>query len=362
MLKDQTKLSLPNPDEIFMGIGDQFPLPPFRVVARQSGPVSSAGGTRGRLDGTIDLEWKGQVQRFAVEYKTPGTPRQIESALQQVRQFIGAATQNLKPLIVAPYLRPGILDRLVDEGVSGMDLSGNYAVVVPGRWLVIRSGYKNKYPSNAPIKNVYRGKSSLVARALMLRGEFGSVTAIANELAPFGSISLPTVSKVLKSLEEDLIIERNETIRVAQPSRLLENLVSNYEGPVVRNRMLGKVSLDPQTVARINANASSAEIAYAADSPSQYTVLPSSDQVTAIYTDSIPKLMAGIPVDWTSRFPDIELKETSSLSVYYGRRLLTGGLYWTSPLQVYLELARGQKREKQAAEQIARNLLVFRFR
>lgn len=179
-------------------IGDRYPVPPFRACAFV--PRERArGGVGGLPDATISLEWDGQTQQFAVEYKASGSPQQIDLAIQQVRRYT-RDTPDIAPLIVAPFLNPELLARLIEERVSGIDLSGNYAVTIPGRWLVVRSGSKNQFPSSALIKNVYRGKSALVVRALMLKGSFPTATAIMNDLTAFGAVTLPTISKVLTSL------------------------------------------------------------------------------------------------------------------------------------------------------------------
>jgi hypothetical protein len=341
------------------GIGRRYPVRPFTVIRRELEPRAEralAGGP----DAYLDLEWDNYVQRFAVEYKTPGTPKQIDAAIFQVRRYIQPAS-DVAPLVVAPYLRPEILEQLVEERVSGIDLSGNYAIVVPGRWLVLRTGAKNRYPSSAPIKNVYRGRSSLVAKALMLRGEFNSPTAILQELTPFGAISLPTVSKVLKSLEQDLIIQRTERIKVVQPDRLLDNLLANYKPPEIRLQTRAKVGFESEAVERMNKNAAAFGVPYAADSPAQYTILPSSEPITRIYTQSIEKLFRGFTVDTDSRFPDVDLIETTDWSVFYGRQQ-RNDVFWTSALQVYLEIASGEKRERQAAMQMRPALLKFAYK
>lgn len=348
----------PSEYDALRGLGDRFPIPPFRVRERKLDP-SPRNRRIGAPDAVIDLEWEGQTQRFAVEYKSLGTPRLIDLALLQVRRY-ARENPDVAPLIVAPYLRTELLERLIKEQVSAIDLSGNYAVVVPGRWLVIRTGAGNKYRSSAPIKNIYRGKSALVSRALMLKGTIESATALMNELTGFGPVSLPTISKVLKTLEEELIIDRSEAIKVVQPERLLENLVANYRAPEIRRELRGKIGFTPALAMQLNKNASTGGVPYAADSPGQYTVLPSSDQVTRIYTSSIEKLLRGIPIA-DSRFPDVELLETADLAVFHGR-VQRGDLFSTSPLQVYLQLVTGEKREKQAAGQMLADLLAFRFR
>lgn len=355
---------VPNEREVLEGLGVRWPIPPF-VVRLEPVPTvrtvrEGGGGGQSQIDAIVTLSWSGSGERFAVEYKAPGTPRQVEAAIMQLRRYLGASA-DLRPLVVAPYLKPELLERLAEEGISAVDLSGNMAITVPGRWLVIRSGAPNRFPASATIKNIYRGKSALVCRALMLKGEYPSATAMANELGDAAGVTLPTVSKVLTSLEEELLVVREGgTIRVIQPSRLLDNLVANYRSPVEQRVLRGKVSSPDALRARLQEWASRSAPAYAIDAPERYTIYPSAIQAQRIYTTSLNALMDGVPVDESARFPDVEIVETDDLSVYLGR-VLANGTYWASPLQVYLELAKGGKRAEQAAAPIRDDLLAFKF-
>lgn len=320
------------------------------------------GGASGQsqIDGIISLIWNGSGQRFAIEYKAPGTPKQVEAAIVQLRRYLSAST-DLRPLVVAPYLKPELLERLVEEGISAVDLSGNMAITVPNRWLVIRSGAPNRFPASGNIKNIYRGKSALVCRALMLKGEYPSATALANELGDAAGVTLPTVSKVLTSLEEDLLVVRGGgSVRVIQPTRLLDNLVANFRPPVEQRVVRGKVSSPNALRNRLQEWGTRSVPAYAIDAPERYTIYPSALPVQRIYTTSLEALVDGVQVDESARFPDVEIVETDDPSVYFGR-VRANGTYWTSPLQVYLELAKGGKRAEQVAAPIRDDLLAFKF-
>ena len=65
----------------------------------------------------------------------------------------------------------------------------------------------------------------------------------------------------------------------------------------------------------------------------------------------------GADVREQNHFPDLELLETNDDLVYFDRRLV-GGCAFASSLQTYLELARGGKREQEAAEQV--KLVIWR--
>ena len=361
-LPSTDRSDLPPAWEVIEGIGVRWPIPPFlarRVATENRRSVRERPVAERQVDAALELEWDGWTERFAVEYKSAGTPLQVDGAILQLRRFL-VATPSTRPLVVAPFLKNELLDRLVSEGVSGIDLCGNMAITVPGRWLVVRSGAPNRFPASGTIKNVYRGRSSLIARALMLRGSYPSATAIANELGASDGVTLPTVSKVLASLEDELIVTRTAGIRVVQPDGLLDNLLANYQPPVARRSVRGKVSRTPALMERLRENADGAGIAYAVDAPERYTVLPSSDPVQRIYTRSIDALLRDVPVDAASRFPDVEVVETDDAAVFY-RRVWGDGTFWMSPLQVYLQLATGGKREQQAALPIRADLLAFKY-
>src|SRR5262249_34215910 len=96
------------------------------------------------------------------------------------------------------------------------------------------------------IKNVYRGSSSQVARLFLASPEFDSVQdALTDLLRRGGSVTLATVSKVCKRLEEDLVVERKRggvtSRRLIQPEKLLDQLAANYTAPTVTTRLDGKL-------------------------------------------------------------------------------------------------------------------------
>jgi hypothetical protein len=53
----------------------------------------------------------------------------------------------------------------------------------------------------------------------------------------------------------------------------------------------------------------------------------------------------------TDRFPNLELLETEDETVYFDARQ-KGDVWWASPVQVYLELMAGDKRDQETAEQV----------
>lgn len=328
------EISLHPPQETFLSANPRGPRPDFVLIAR----------------------WEDSERLFLVEYKSSSTPKALEAAIQQARR--SAEVEPYLPMVVVPYLSPRALDRLREEKVSGIDLSGNCLVVVPGEWFIRSTGAKNRYPAGAPIKNVYRGASSLVARVFFARSAFPSVQDVLNEIrSRGGKITLPTVSKALKGLEEDLLVGRGEIIRVLQPDRLLDLLLENYRAPVVRRRLRIKVTDREGTLRQFAWNARESDVYVAGDLPSRYVVLPTTDDVTRVYASSLGAVTEGVEFEEDSRFPNVELVEIEDQTVYFDLDE-EDGFPWISALQTYLILASGGKREQEAAAQIRPDLIA----
>lgn len=138
---------------------------------------------------------------------------------------------DIIPLLIAPYISPKQAATLAETGTSWLDLSGNMTIRVPGQAYIERTGRPNLFPDTAPIKRVFQGTASLVARALLLEpAGFGSLSRLVNFINSRGaSITISTVSKVLNSLEQDLLISKEDShIRAIDPPKLLDRLAEGY--------------------------------------------------------------------------------------------------------------------------------------
>jgi hypothetical protein len=268
---------------------------------------------------------------------------------------------DLSPLVIVPYLGPKSLERLIAAGVSGFDLCGNGVINVPGEWFVFRTGEKNRFPSSQPIKNIYRGASSCVARVFLLRQNYQSVSEVRDEiLKRKGDVSPSTVSKVLKALQEDLIISRTDGIRLLQSERLLEQLQNSYRRPWTKPRLQGKIVDIQNFIMRAAELANNNRALIARRSQTPYVVLPSSNEITSLYVSSASPFLKEFEFEETSRFPNVEFLETDDPTVYFDRRE-TGPIPFISPLQAYLELSKGGKREQEAAEPLRADILTRRY-
>jgi hypothetical protein len=337
-----------------------FGLPPLTVERVEVLGTSKDTG----LDALITLGWQKNRYRFGAEVRRLWTPKAVAEAANEIQRY--AALKRLAPLVIVPYLSEERLQELEARGISGIDLCGNGVVVVPGELLVFRTGSPNLYRWEGRIKNVYRGASAIVARLFLQTPEFESVgKALEMIRARGGDVTLPTVSKVCKSLEQDLVIERtrgetpaSRRLRLLQPDKLLDLLRDNYARPEITRATSGKLISPPKALAErllawekkegqkvVQTGASSAE---------GYAVM-AREPVQSFYCSNTAGLKKELGADFTEteRFANVRFLETKEVFVYLDRR---PGLL-ASPIQTYLELATGEKREKETAEQVRRYIL-----
>lgn len=335
----------------------ELSLPPlsFRLLSTEERDARDA-----RADALIEIGWQQRSFRFAVECKSDSSPKSIRDAKSRLAD--AAPALNANPLLIVPWLPPEQLRQLEQEQVSGIDLNGNGVVIVPGELFVFRTGQPNAYPQSRPIRNVYRGDSSIVARVFLLRPTYGGVGEIREEIeARSSNIAFSTTSKVLKALEADLIVGRESgAIRLLQSEKLLEELARNYRQPKVQERWVGKCPLAPADLAKALAKAASGSqfVLTGASSVSRYATM-AREPVVSVYCDENPRHLIdrlGLNVEQDARFPNLEILSTDDATVYFDRRAEPEGIF-ASPVQTWLETASGDKRQQEVAQQVKASIL-----
>ena len=326
-------------------------LPP---LALELAGVEPRLKTDGRLqpDACIDARLGDRVFRFVAEFRIQTTPKSFLGTIAQVRAYAEAA--QLPPLIVSPYLSPERLQELEAKGVSGVDLCGNGVVTIPGELLVMRTGNPNRYPASRGIANVYQGTTSLVARVFVARPSYDSVQEVRNEVANRGGlVSLGTVSKALRSLEEDLVISRQgRTSALLQADELFDRLAAVFKPPGVNARRTYRWNGSPNELIERLGQWSSDLVLTGTASVEEYGVMPR-EKVIQCYCGNIGRIEPelGSELEESPRFPDLELIETRDPTVFFDSR--DGDTVPTSsPLQCWLELQAGDKRQRDAAKGI----------
>jgi hypothetical protein len=346
-------------------------FPPLEIRLRPNNLQRAKGMG---LDAILTVNAPDQSFEFAAEFKSRNSPRIFAEALNYLEK--AATQQNMLPLLVVPYLREEQLEELQRRQLSGIDLSGNGVITVPGKLLVYRTGARNQFPESSPTKYAYRGATSLVARAFLCRKTFHSLADIESEIrSRGGKVVLSTISKALKRMTDDVIIDRSEDgFRLRQPEKLLENLAASFQPPKVSKSVTLKVKNIPGATTEKQQTRSGLNlleqlrlsgvfletepmVLSGTSSLESYSVMGRQDW-PVLYTPNANELLNlwRDKVEQTSRFVDLELRETNDPTVYFDLRWKQN-LPYASPIQAFLECSAGDKRERETALQVKQLIL-----
>jgi hypothetical protein len=307
------------------------------------------------IDGFIKVGYFPQIITLLFEIKNRTAPQVIESAIKallQLRKY--EEYKGFAPALIVPYLTEKIVERLKSNNLCGLDMNGNYYIVTP-EFVAIRLDRKNQYKESTYIKNIYSRNSSLVGRFLLRHNSYyEKVNDIFEGIKQFGgNISLSTVSKVLKGLEEQLIISKdNKKIKLLQPDKLLISLKENYIAPSVQRTIKLSLSED-RTKAQSDLDnlleknwiwsGESCTEFYASTTPTRtFTVFARGSNIRYYTIDDIERfynytIFVVPPVDEYVFFDSKDNK--------------------ASKVQTYLELSQLDKREKEIARDIEKAIL-----
>ena len=339
-------------------------LPPLSFRLRESGP---AVGGKYRLDALIEGRWGDSSAIFATEIKALSTPKAFSEGIAILKA--ADLPKNRPPLLITPFLSEKQLQELERESINGVDLCGNGVFNIAGKLTVLRTGQNNRFSSYAPIKNIYRKNSSMIGRMFLVCPRFSSVKQVVEEIRKrdlYASamkqppIALGTVSKVLSGMEQDLIIERGRNaIGLLQPDTLLEKLSRNYTGPSGTVSVSLKVSLEGKALfdrlAALSAEIKAPIVASGLSSVSRYAVMQREEKFS-VYCPLGDELLSYLAPTTSSRFPNLEVIDTKDATAFFDARV-DCGFYWASPVQTFLELMNGDKRDQETGEQVKAFLL-----
>lgn len=320
-----------------------------------------------QFDAIVEISWGQKRAKFALEYKPNGTPKSVEMAVMQIQHY--AKETPYLPIVMVPYLNEERLKFLKERNVSGLDLCGNCVVLAPD-FAVWKSGNPNLYKSTEPIKNIYRGDSSIFARCFLIQPQYRtvgdlrerairsfSVTSSANAWS--SRLTLATASKVWRSLQEEFIVEKNQDgLRLVNPRLLMERLRTNYK-PKCNPPQLMRSGMNPSQIwgamYREEFRGTIRYIATGLGSAAHYGVLSDNNRLS-LYVNEVHSISTLLEATPTLAFPNVELIETSDDVLYFNPDQ-EGGRSWASMFQTWIELANSGPREQQAAQLLEARIL-----
>jgi len=326
------------------------------------------------FDVRFDLESGENKVRVYAEIKQSISPRQLEDIAPWIAR-LKAIEKDAAFAVVSPALSQQVQAFCIEAGIDFLDLAGNISINVPGKFVLQRTGQRSKVvveASDGPREvNVFSGRFSRVVRVLLQKPRDWTLSEIAQELEEESRdntllagadgdtgrfvVSLSTISKALRTLEDQLWIRRRGmSALVPEPKRLLLAWAAKYRERY-RSRLRNSVTcINPfgQDLSTIsNALEALAIPRFAFTGPAAANVrAPFIDLDTIDIYLSAPKQVEKLK-DLANRKadgPPLRFLEPYDLGVFmYARR--SDRIPTVSDVQAYLDLtARGGRDQKQA--------------
>jgi len=321
-------------------------------------------------DAQVDLHVAGKPFVLLLEAKKVVFPRDVRQVIWQLRAAShGRPTgqrENPLPLLVAESISPGAKELLRSERVGYYDSGGSLYLPAPGAYL-----YIDKPPPKALAKSVrslFTGRRAQVLHALLVRHQkwFG-----VTELAQQATVSPATASQVLTELERfDWLVVRGQgpgkERHLREPAALLDawakQLATIRPSPVRRYYVPGTKADTLAT--RIGQVFDAHEVQYAisheaaAQRYAPFISHVSQVRVRVLIGGNADAAIGDLDARVVNEGANLGVIEAKSSGELLFREQIDG-LWLASPIQIYLDLLRGEGRSKEMAEHLRKERIGF---
>lgn len=343
-------------------------LPDVHVQLNALESANPSGGRR--HDAEIHVEIAGKALTLFIEAKKSVYPRDVRQTLWQVRQFGSGRRlgerEDAVSVLVTESISPGAKELLREERVGYYDSGGSLFLPARGAYL-----YIDKPPPKTlakAVRSMFSGRRAQVLHTLLINHQdwFGVKT-----LAEKAMVSPATASQMLTELERfDWLSSRgqgpNKERRLIAPGSLLDEWVKQLAS--LRAQDLRRYYV-PETdaeklIARIGHACDAHKVEYAVTheaAAQRYTpFLSNVSQVRCkmLASHAAEAAIAELGARVVSEGVNLVILEAKSLGDFLFRERV-GDAWLASPIQVYLDLLRGEGRGKEMAQHLRHERIGF---
>lgn len=319
-----------------------------------------------RVDAEIQLNVAGKSVVLLVEAKKTAYPRDVRQVLWQFKALHPADQQDVQHLLVAESLSPGAKELLKAEGVGYYDSGGSLFLPAPGAYVYIdRPPPKSLEKS---VRSLFSGRRAQVLHALLNHPQdwFG-----VTEVADRAQVAPSTASDVLGELERfDWLESRGQgpgkERHLREPGELLDAWTRQLAGstaPMLRRYYVPGLKSDA-LLQRLGEVFEAHQVAYAVSyEAAAQRYAPFLSGISQVRTRLLPggradEALAELDARIVTEGANLAVIETKSAGELLFREQV-GGVWLASPVQVYLDLLRGEGRAKEMAEHLRQERIKF---
>lgn len=328
-------------DELERTLGDV----PFIELRRSVMQASLAGV---EVDLLLELKIRDKLQKVIVEVKSPGEPRIIRAAIQQLKECLDR-TEGAYPVVAAPYISDDTARVCRQNGVGYMDLGGNLFLNFD-RLYIERRNFPNPAVEKRQVRSIFSPKSGRIIRAMLSSpGRSWQVQELARE----AKVSLGLASRLKERLLDlEYASQKENGLALSRPGELLKQWANDYS--FRKNKVYDYFSLDEikDSERNLSRYCQRKGIPYALTLFSGAALVAPYMRYTrgfAYVGSNIPEVADSLGLKQVSSGPNFSILEPHDEGVFYGSREIDS-MRVVSDVQLYLDLVGFKGRGQESAE------------
>lgn len=193
---------------------------------------------KSRIDLLADVRVNGENFKLIIEIKSPGEPRQIRAAVQQLKEYkeqlkysgtitgiIPKVKSQIYGIVAAPYITEDSARICKENNIGYIDLAGNCFLKF-SKVFIERKNYPNPYKEKRIVRSIFAPKASRILRVML---SIPRKSWQLQELAKEADVSLGQTYKVKERiLDLEYASEVNRNIVLKRPEELLSKWSEEY--------------------------------------------------------------------------------------------------------------------------------------
>jgi hypothetical protein len=338
-------------------------LPDVHAELTQS---EAAGQPAGRFDAKIALQVAGKSLVLLIDAKKSIYPRDVRQALWQLRSLPPSHSSDVQRMMIAESLSPGAKELLRTEHIGYFDSGGSLFLPAPGAYIHIDKPAPKALEKS--VRTLFSGRRAQVLHALLINHEewFG-----VTEVAERAQVAPSTASDVLNELDRfDWLVSRGKgpgkERHLHEPSALLDawtKQLATQRAPALRRYFVPGLKSDA-LLERLDKMFDAHQVPYAVShEAAAQRYAPFLSGISQVRVRVVPSIsseaaMADLGARVVNEGANLAVIETKSAGELLFRQNV-GGIWLASPIQVYLDLLRGEGRAKEMAEHLRKERIGF---
>ncbi len=313
-------------------------------------------------DFLVQLTFNGERRLLAVEVKSNGQPRHVQSALFQLQRYVEEQRDPVIPVFMAPYLSEEARALCTNSNVGFADFEGNAFITFPGFFL--SREVAGKPPAEKrELRSLFKPKSAQVMRT-MLRDPARAWRVA--DLAKESFVSLGHVSNVRNSLLDRGWAEVSEGgLILSNPDGLLDAWREEYVPPAGERRTFYTTLHGSAFEAALreygDVLAMDGLAILASFSAANWLAPYARTGTHYFYADEegVARMRDFLQLTTPTRGGNVVITELDDVALFHESVEPADGIHCTSLVQTYLDLWASGERGREAAEHLRQERLQW---